>query len=164
MLIVEPRLDLHFPHVLHKNTWKDFPVFHAAKQPSQSDGGGRRPCADLGRRAKHRFSPTKHGSAGCASRIPPPVSQIRRGSALTYGKQGLQSRIAFPVFPCCGAAFPIRRGRPKALRRHGTAGETQFQPDETWLRQVRIAHPPPVSQIRRGSAQTREEARFYAPP
>ena len=59
---------------------------------------------------------------------------------------------SFPVFPCCGAAFPIRRGRPKALRRHGAAGETQFQSAATGLRQMRIAHPPPVFQLRRGSA------------
>ena len=58
----------------------------------------------------------------------------------------------FPVFPCCEAAFPIRRRRPKALRDPIAAGETQFQSADTGARQMRIAHPPTVSKFRRGSA------------
>ena len=58
----------------------------------------------------------------------------------------------FPVFPCCEAAFPIRRRRPKALRDPVAAGETQFQSADTGARQMRIAHPPTVSKFRRGSA------------
>ena len=63
----------------------------------------------------------------------------------------------FPVFPCCEAAFPIRRGRPKALRSHGAADETKFQSDATGLRQMRTAHPPAVSQIDAVAPSHREE-------
>ena len=58
------------------------------------------------------------------------------------GAVALPVRIAFPVFLRCEAAFQIRRGRPKALRWHAPAGETQFQPDETWQRRMRTAHSP----------------------
>ena len=91
------------------------------------------------------------------------LGSFRKKGMLNFQTSKLPD-FPFPVFPCCGAAFPIRRGRPKALRRHGTAGETQFQPDATWLRQMRIAHPPPVSQNRRGSATITPHGSAYLCP
>ena len=74
--------------------------------------------------------------------ICPEVGQQPQAAA---GNAQAVENLIFPVFPCCEAAFPIRRGEGEGLARSRGGGRNAVSDRRYRTSQDAHAHPPPVS-------------------